>query len=44
MLAPGHENEHIERVVNRTPRYFIVDKFGDAERVAEAEERREGSP
>jgi hypothetical protein len=44
MVAPGHENEHIERVVNRTPRYLIVDKFGAAERVAEAEERREGSP
>jgi hypothetical protein len=44
MVAPGHENEQIEHVVNRTPRYLIVDKFGDAERVAEAEERREGSP
>ena len=44
MVAPGHENEQIEHVVNRTPRYLIVDKFGDAERVVEAEERREDSP
>ena len=44
MIAPGHENEDIERVVKRTLRYLVVDKFGDAERVAEAEERREGSP
>jgi len=44
MVAPGHEDEQIEHVVKRTPRYLIVDKFGDAERAAEAEERREGSP
>jgi hypothetical protein len=43
MVAPGHEDEQIERVVKRTPEYLIVDKFGEAERVAEAEERREGS-
>jgi hypothetical protein len=43
MVAPGHVDEQIEHVVKRTPRYLIVDKFGDAERVAEAEERREGS-
>jgi hypothetical protein len=29
--------------VKRTPEYLIVDKFGEAERVAEAEERRQGS-
>jgi hypothetical protein len=44
MVAPGHEDEQIEHVVKRTPGYLLVDKFGDAERVAEAEERREGSP
>jgi hypothetical protein len=43
MVAPGHEDEQIEHVVKRTPEYLIVDKFGDAERVAEAEERREGN-
>jgi hypothetical protein len=43
MVAPGHENEQIEHVVERTPQYLIVDKFG-AERAAEDEERREGSP
>jgi hypothetical protein len=44
MVAPGHEDEQIEHVVKRTPEYLIVDKFGEAERVAEAEERREGRP
>jgi len=43
MVTPGHEDEQIERVVKRTPEYLVVDKFGAAERVAEAEERREGS-
>jgi hypothetical protein len=43
MVAPGHEDEQLEHVVKRTPEYLIVDKFGEAERVAEAEERREGS-
>jgi hypothetical protein len=42
VVAPGHEDEQIERVVTRTDRYLVVDKFGKAERVAEAEERREG--
>jgi hypothetical protein len=27
--------------MKRTPRFLIVDNFGDAERVAEAEERRQ---
>ena len=43
MVAPGHEDEQIEHVVKRTPEYLIVAKFGEAERVAEAEERRQGS-
>ena len=43
MVAPGHEDEQIEHVVKRTPEYLVVDKFGHAERIAEAEERREGS-
>ena len=42
VVAPGHENERIEHVVKRTERYLVVDKFGDAERVAESEETRRG--
>jgi hypothetical protein len=42
VVAPGHEDEQIERVVTRTERYLVVDKFGDAEAVAENEEDREG--
>jgi hypothetical protein len=43
VVAPGHEDEQIEHVVTRTERYLVVDKFGEAERVAEAEERRDGT-
>jgi hypothetical protein len=43
VIAPGHEDEQIELVAARTERYLVVDKFGEAERVAEAEERREGT-
>jgi hypothetical protein len=42
VVAAGHEDEQIEHVVARTERYLVVDKFGEAEQVAEAEERREG--
>jgi uncharacterized protein DUF2255 len=42
VVSPGHEDEQIERVVTRTERYLVVDKFGDAEAVAEDEERRQG--
>jgi hypothetical protein len=42
VIAPGHEDEQIEHVVERTERYLVVDKFGEAEQVAEEEERREG--
>ena len=43
VVAPGHEDEQIERVVKRTERYLVVDKFGDAERIAEQQERRDGT-
>jgi hypothetical protein len=43
VVAPGHEDERIEHVVSRTDRYLVVDKFGEAERVVEEEERREGT-
>ena len=42
VVAPGHQDERIEHVVKRTDRYLVVDKFGDAERIAEAEEKRRG--
>jgi hypothetical protein len=43
VVAPGHEDDQIERVVTRTEDYLVVDKFGEAERIAEAEERRKGT-
>jgi hypothetical protein len=43
VVAPGHEDDQIERVVTRAERYLVVDKFGDAERLAETEERRRGT-
>ena len=42
VVAPGHEHGQIEHVVKRTERYLVVDKFGEAERISEAQERREG--
>ena len=43
VLVPGHEDEQVEHVVTRTDRYLVVDKFGEAERVAEEETRRQGT-
>jgi hypothetical protein len=43
IIFPGHEDEQIEHVVKRAQGYLVVDKFGEAERVVEAEERREGT-
>jgi len=31
-VTPGHENDRIERVVERSERYLIVDKLPDVER------------
>jgi diaminopimelate decarboxylase len=42
VVAPGHEDHELEHVVERNERYLVVDKFGEAERITEAEERREG--
>jgi hypothetical protein len=42
VVAPGHEDEQLEHVVKRSERYLVVDKFGEAERIAEAEEREGG--
>jgi hypothetical protein len=35
VLRPGHESTDIEYVVERTESYVIVDKFGEAEEIAE---------
>jgi citrate lyase beta subunit len=40
---PDHVDTDIERVVREARGYVVVDKFGEAEDVAEAEERREGT-
>jgi hypothetical protein len=35
VVVPGHESLEIENVVERTERYVVVDKFGEAEEIAE---------
>jgi hypothetical protein len=35
IVAPGHENLELERVVERHDRFFVVEKFGTAGRIAE---------
>jgi hypothetical protein len=35
VVVPGHENPEIENVVERREAYFVVDKFGEAEEIAE---------
>jgi hypothetical protein len=35
VVLPGHETLEIENVVDRTDRYVVVDKFGEAEDVVE---------
>ena len=42
-VAPGHVNPALEHVVKETDDFVVVDKFGAAEAVAEAEEEREGT-
>ena len=36
-VTPGHEDDRIERVVERNERYLIVDKLPDAERFVGAD-------
>ena len=43
VVAAGHGDPEIERIVTRKEHYLVVDKFGEAERVVEAEERRAGT-
>jgi hypothetical protein len=38
VVVPGHENPTIETVVERREAYFVVDKFGEAEEIAEESE------
>jgi hypothetical protein len=37
VVLPGHETAEIETVVERRSSYFVVDKFGEAEEIAEEE-------
>ena len=43
IVASGHEDPEIEAIVTRRDHYLVVDKFGEAEKIAEAEERRQGT-
>jgi hypothetical protein len=38
VVVPGHENPKIETVVERREAYLVVDKFGEAEEIAEESE------
>ncbi len=40
VLLPGHEDAALERIVERTDDYVVVEKFGDAGREAEATDPR----
>jgi hypothetical protein len=35
VVVPGHESTEIENVVEERDGYFVVDKFGEAEEIAE---------
>lgn len=37
IVLRGHESAEMERVVEERPGYFVVDKFGEAEEIAEKE-------
>jgi hypothetical protein len=40
LVVAGHEASKFERVVEQTPDYFVVEKFGEAARVAEEQDPR----
>lgn len=40
LVVPRHENEMIERVVERSPRYLVVEKIGEARRQVERDHPR----
>jgi hypothetical protein len=35
VVLPGHQSSDIERIVEERPGYLVVDKFGEAEEIAE---------
>lgn len=35
VVAPGHDSPPIERILEKTDRYWVVEKFGEAEEEAE---------
>jgi hypothetical protein len=43
VVSPGHEDPDLERVVTRKEHYLVVDKFGEAEAIAEDADRQEGT-
>lgn len=43
-VVPGHANVELELVVDKTPRYHVVEKDGAAGVVAELSDPREGDP
>ena len=42
IVLPGHESTEIESIVDRRTSYFVVDKFGEAEEIAEGESASAG--
>jgi len=40
VVLPGHETVEIETIVERRPAYFVVDKLGEAEEIAEGRSGR----
>jgi hypothetical protein len=40
LVAPGHENPEIERVVEEHDRYYVVEKVGEAGAIAEEADPR----
>ena len=43
IVAQGHLDPELERVVEEADEFLVVDKFGEAEAAAKEEERREGT-
>jgi hypothetical protein len=39
LLIPGHEDPHLERIVERHPDFLVVEKTGEAGEVAEETQR-----
>lgn len=37
LIAPGHEDPKVERVIDANPRFAIVEKLGEAGTIAEAD-------